>query len=192
MRNAVRFILLCMLLLATASELRASIPKTRVREFFSLAANPQPEKTLQVPELRLDNPLLYGELVSGQQVWTKFDPEGLNSTWGGDNWFANWVLPDPKGESSQASEGATKMFDSNLSASERVSGGLGYFGHGIMAIASMVPGEGAVEKVVEKGAVEVAEKVLETGVKDAVGDSAKSVAEKTEQEVAGDVSGGQR
>jgi hypothetical protein len=30
-----------------------------------------------VPELRLDNPALYGELVAGSTLWTKFDPEGL-------------------------------------------------------------------------------------------------------------------
>lgn len=37
-----------------------------------------------MPELRLDNPLLYGESASGDTFWTKFDPEGLSAY--GDLW----------------------------------------------------------------------------------------------------------
>jgi hypothetical protein len=76
-RNAVRLVLLCLLLFATASELCASIPKTRVGEIFSLAADPRPEIALQVPELRLENWCLYDESASGRLFWSKFDPEGL-------------------------------------------------------------------------------------------------------------------
>jgi len=78
-RNAVRLVLLCLLLFATASELCASIPKTRVGEIFSLAADPRPEIALQVPELRLENWCLYDESASGRLFWTKFDPEGLEA-----------------------------------------------------------------------------------------------------------------
>jgi hypothetical protein len=76
-RNAVRLLLLTLLFLAGAQELCASIPKTRVGNFFPLAAEPRQEVALQVPELRLDNSALYGGIVSGDTFWTKFDPDGL-------------------------------------------------------------------------------------------------------------------
>jgi len=115
--NAVRLLLLALLFLTGQlelcasipkayghQELCASIPKTRVGNFFPLAASPRPEVALQVPELRLDNPLLYGESVSGrlfgfvdgpnlyayvrQNPWSKFDPEGLSAA----GWFADSFL----------------------------------------------------------------------------------------------------
>lgn len=78
MRSFLRLLLFCVLLLAGAPALRASIPKTRAGNFFALAAEPRPEIALQVPELRLDNPALYGESASGRLFWSKFDPEGLS------------------------------------------------------------------------------------------------------------------
>jgi hypothetical protein len=76
-RSLIRLLLFCVLLLAGAPALHASLPQNRAGEIFSLAASPRPEIALQVPELRLDNPALYGESASGRTFWSMFDPEGL-------------------------------------------------------------------------------------------------------------------
>jgi hypothetical protein len=77
-RRVFRHLLFCFLFLAAGlPELCASIPKTRVGNFFAPSFDSRPETSLQVPQLRLDNPLLYGELASGRLFWSKFDPEGL-------------------------------------------------------------------------------------------------------------------
>ena len=67
-------------------------------------------------------------------------------------------MPNPKAEVQQASAGANKMFDSSASAGDRVAGGLNYLGHGIMAVASVIPGEGALDRQVEKQVVKLAER----------------------------------
>ena len=61
-------------------------------------------------------------------IWTKFDPEGLNETWGGDNWFANWVLPDPVAHVHASQAGSATMFDGAQDGVDRVSGGLSMLG----------------------------------------------------------------
>ena len=58
MRHVVRLLFLTLLLLAGQPELRASLPKTRVGNFFAPTCEPRLENTLQAPEMRLDNPLL--------------------------------------------------------------------------------------------------------------------------------------
>jgi hypothetical protein len=77
-RRVFRHLLFCFLFLAAGlPELCASIPKTRVGNFFAPSFDSPPETSLQVPELRLENWVLYDESASGRLFWSKFDPEGL-------------------------------------------------------------------------------------------------------------------
>ena len=76
MRHALRLVLFVLLFLSGPQPGMASLPKDHFAANPSPAVSPLVEVELQVPELRLDNPLLYGE-SDRITLWTKFDPEGL-------------------------------------------------------------------------------------------------------------------
>lgn len=126
----------------------------------------------------IDGPNLYAYVR--QNPWGKFDPEGLNETWGGDNWFANWVLPDPVAHYHASQAGAATMFDGDKGGIDRVSGGLTYLGNGMMTVLSLIPGEAAVEGGIERLAGKAAARAAER-------ETAEVVAQKVEQKVAKEV-----
>jgi RHS repeat-associated protein len=99
----------------------------------------------------VDGPNLYTYV--NQNPWTKFDPEGLNDTFGWNNAFANWVLPDPKNSFNEASRQAEIMFDSNASGLERAGGAAGYLGHGISTVIDLVPGVGNLKRAGVKAVI---------------------------------------
>jgi hypothetical protein len=122
----------------------------------------------------------YGFLVR-QNPWSKFDPEGLNETWGGNNWFANWVLPDPVAHVHASSAGAETMFDGCQGGVDRVAGGLTYVGNGMMAILSLVPGEAAIEGGLERLAGKAAARVAEREVAEVATEKVAQGAAKAEK-----------
>jgi URI fold toxin 2 len=72
MLNALRLVLFALLFLTGQTELRASIPKTRVGSSFSFAGSSR------VEILGFEGgPILYAYVR--QNPWSSFDPEGLNS-----------------------------------------------------------------------------------------------------------------
>jgi hypothetical protein len=76
--KALRFLLaLTLCWLACASESRAYMVENRVWEKSGYQPVSTGENELQTLERYQENCPAYGELASGQQVWTKFDPEGL-------------------------------------------------------------------------------------------------------------------
>jgi len=76
--NTARFLILTALLfVAGLLDAGASIPKTRVGDFFDRAPVLAAPESLQVAELHLENLSLYDWNASGSTLWTHFDPEGL-------------------------------------------------------------------------------------------------------------------
>ena len=138
-----------------------------------------------------------------QNPWSKFDPEGLNETFG-DNLVADYLAPDPKGSYHEAGRQAAIMFDPNADTLERVGGALGFLGNGIGCVVDCIPGVGNLkrgvvkklgaeivehtgEKVIKEGAENIAKHALEGGAErlakrtdDAVEGSAKKLTQETE------------
>jgi len=120
----------------------------------------------------VDGPNLYAYVK--QNPWTKFDPEGLNATWGGNNWFANWILPDPVSHWQAGSAGAEQMVSGN-SVGDRITGGLSWAGNGAMVLLSMIPGEGTVERLAEGAGVKLIQNVSEKAADSVLTKSARDI-----------------
>jgi len=105
-----------------------------------------------------------------QNPYTHFDPEGLiNETFGGDNWFMNYIMPDPMAEYHAGENSAEQMIGGN-GGWDKAGGTSGTLGHGIMAVMSVIPGEG----LIGKGILNLGEKTL---LKDATVDAARATVE---------------
>ncbi len=123
----------------------------------------------------VDGPNLYTYVQ--QNPWTHFDPEGLhNDTFNSDGFIADWILPDPAGEAHQAGQGADAVFNTSdtglLGGLERTQGGLNWAGHSIMAAVSCLPVAGAIDRMVEKGAVTETEHLVENKISTEAADAA--------------------
>jgi len=137
----------------------------------------------------VDGPNLYAYVR--QNPWTAFDPEGLNETFGWDNWFANWVLPDPVASFHEGQRQAAIVGDSNAATAERIGGACGALGNGIGVVVDSIPLIGQLKKkLITTGAKAVVEKVAATEAKklathvaeegaQKLENSAKKIAEKT-------------
>uniref|UniRef100_UPI002240FF9E RHS repeat domain-containing protein n=1 Tax=Verrucomicrobium sp. BvORR034 TaxID=1396418 RepID=UPI002240FF9E len=140
----------------------------------------------------VDGPNVYAYVR--QNPWTKLDPHGLNETLGWNNWFANWVLPDPVGsyrESGRQLDIAAGLDDEKNTLADRVGGGFGYVGHGISTVVDLVPIVGQLKKklvvaafgeVVERSVKNSADEIAEVAAKkadDLLSDSAKKTAQES-------------
>lgn len=102
----------------------------------------------------------------------------MNETWGGDSWFANWVLPDPKANWDKAKEGMGELVRGS-GAIDKTIGGLKVLSGSIFLVTDFVPGENAAKNALKKGAEEVGERVAKAVAAKAGKEALESVGEKT-------------
>ena len=82
----------------------------------------------------------------------------MNETWGGDNWFANWVLPDPKANWGQVQAGMADLVHGQ-GAIDKTIGGLTVLSASIFLVTDFIPGENLGKNALKKGAEEVGRRV---------------------------------
>ena len=111
---------------------------------------------------------LCGRVLVRQNPWSKFDPEGLNDTFGWHNPVADYLAPDPVGSYNESGRQLGIALDPDASGLERAGGLAGYVGHGMSCLLDCIPGvgnlkRGAVKKIGEKIAEHAGEKIVKEG-----------------------------
>jgi hypothetical protein len=105
----------------------------------------------------------------------------LNESWGGDNWFANWVLPDPAANWHAAQSGAAAMVNAKGGINKTI-GGLTLLSSSIFLVTDFIPGENVAKNALKKGAEEVAEHVTKNFVAREGKKTLENVGQKTAKE----------
>jgi hypothetical protein len=127
--NALRLLLLLVLLLAGAPDVWANAPENRVWENFGTGPETALAKELQAVKAQQEIWVLIYDPASGSTVWTKFDPEGLSM------WTAAYKIVKNGGNIAGALEGATGHFNKALESDNF----LGAAGHTWAALSEVLP-----------------------------------------------------
>ena len=158
--------------------LHGSIPRDRhpTVELPALIEGPPAAERVAsaFPPARLELGLSEGDaailrrVLVRQNPWTKFDPEGLNDTFGWHNPVADYLAPDPVGSYNESGRQLGIALDPDASGLERAGGLAGYVGHGMSCLLDCIPGvgnlkRGAVKKIGEKIAEHAGEKIVKEG-----------------------------
>ena len=100
-------------------------------------------------------------LYVGNNPINKYDPEGLNDTFGRSGIFWDYVMPDPLANIHLAQGQAATVFGTGNSAGVRALAAVGMVSATILAVTDVVPGKSGLQRGAVRGGEKLAERAAE-------------------------------